>query len=193
MSIFGQTIIGIHLGLLLVNAITIALIFLLGRRLITSRAGIATAASYAILSVSPAVVGFAAHAEHFVMVPVLAGTLLLLHESDQQGWGDCSRADCFLGLALVMKQRGAFFILFVGIYLISREVYGGFELPGLFLRILMFTTGVILPFGITCLVLSRAGVFRQFWFWTIDYVRQYASIVPLNGAPKIFSVAQRKS
>src|SRR5882672_6184461 len=34
MSIFGQTITGIHLGLLLVNAATVILIFLLGRQLI---------------------------------------------------------------------------------------------------------------------------------------------------------------
>jgi hypothetical protein len=38
MSIFGQTIVGIHMGFLLVNATTIALIFLLGRRLTNSTA-----------------------------------------------------------------------------------------------------------------------------------------------------------
>src|SRR3954467_14230577 len=34
MSMFGQTISGIHVGFLLVNAATIALVFLLGRRLV---------------------------------------------------------------------------------------------------------------------------------------------------------------
>src|SRR6266550_1688580 len=38
-SIFGQTMTGIHLGLLLVNAATIALIFFLGRRLVNSMTG----------------------------------------------------------------------------------------------------------------------------------------------------------
>ncbi|TMP95942.1 MAG: hypothetical protein E6L08_00160, partial [Verrucomicrobia bacterium] len=38
MSIFGQTITGIHLGLLLVNAATVALVFLLGRKLMNSTA-----------------------------------------------------------------------------------------------------------------------------------------------------------
>src|SRR6266478_2485322 len=57
MSIFGQTISGIHLGLLLVNAATIVLIFFLGRRLIDSTAGLAAAVTYAILSVSPSVLG----------------------------------------------------------------------------------------------------------------------------------------
>src|SRR2546429_3690358 len=34
MSMFGQTIYGIHVGLLLVNAATVALVFFLGRRVI---------------------------------------------------------------------------------------------------------------------------------------------------------------
>src|SRR5437667_3572795 len=41
MSIFGQTTGAIHLGLLLVNAATVALIFLLVRRLVNTTAGIA--------------------------------------------------------------------------------------------------------------------------------------------------------
>src|SRR6266542_5766820 len=65
MSIFGQTITGIHLGLLLVNTATSALIFLLGRRLMNnSTAGIAAATTYLVLSVSPSVLGLAAHATH---------------------------------------------------------------------------------------------------------------------------------
>src|SRR5216117_2894623 len=61
MSIFGQTITGIHFGLLLVNAATVALVFLLGQKLMNSTAGIAAATSYAVLSVSPSVLGFAGH------------------------------------------------------------------------------------------------------------------------------------
>src|SRR5262249_22443303 len=69
MSIFGQTIHAIHLGLLLVNAATIVLIFFLGRRLVNSTTGIAASLSYAVLSVSPSVLGFAGHATHFVLLP----------------------------------------------------------------------------------------------------------------------------
>jgi len=50
MSIFGQTIFGIHLGLLLVNSAAVALIFLLGRRLMDSTAGIAAAIVLAIFA-----------------------------------------------------------------------------------------------------------------------------------------------
>jgi 4-amino-4-deoxy-L-arabinose transferase-like glycosyltransferase len=186
MSIFGQTITGIHLGLLLVNAASIVLIFFLGRRLVNYTAGIAAAASYAVLSVSPSVLGFAGHATHFVMLPVLGGTLLLLRESARQSLWRLFASGLLFGLALLMKQPAVFFILFGAIYVVSKDVYRGSELKVIFLRSLIFTSGVILPFGITCLVLWYAGVFDKFWFWTIDYARQYGSLVPLSYAPQIF-------
>src|SRR5262245_45076025 len=78
MWIFGQTTIAIHLGLLIVNIASIVIIFLIARRLIGLTAGITAAASYAILSASASVLGLAAHATHFVMLPTLLGTLVLL-------------------------------------------------------------------------------------------------------------------
>src|SRR5438034_10352380 len=77
MSIFGQTIRGVHLGLLVTNILTVALIFFLGRRLVDSVTGIAAASAYAILSVGPSVLGTAAHATNFVLLPVLGGAVLL--------------------------------------------------------------------------------------------------------------------
>lgn len=70
MGLFGETIAGIHTGVLLVNVATIVLLFLLGRRLMDSRAGGVAAASYALLSVSPSMLGLAGHATHFVVLPV---------------------------------------------------------------------------------------------------------------------------
>src|SRR6184192_1911404 len=48
MSVFGQTASGIHLGVCLVNALTIVLIFLLARRLWDSIAGAAAAVTFAL-------------------------------------------------------------------------------------------------------------------------------------------------
>lgn len=40
--------------------------------------------------------------------------------------------------------------------------------------------------GITCILLWRIGLFERFWFWTIDYARQYGSLVPFSQAPRYF-------
>jgi hypothetical protein len=192
MSIFGQTIIGIHLGLLLVNAATIILIFLLGRQLVNSVVGLAAGMSYAVLSVSPSVLGFAGHATHFVLLPVLGGTLLLLKATNRQAFGLLFASGILFGLGVLMKQPAVFFALFGAIYLVSNSLHRRFRSEKILLRTLIFSAGVILPFGITCLLLWRIGVFERFWFWTIDYARQYGSLVPFSQARDLFFYSTRE-
>jgi len=179
MSIFGQTIVGIHLGLLVVNAVTIALIFLLGRRLMSSTAGIAAATSYAVLSVSPSVLGLAAHATNFVMIPVLGGTLLILKlsESERHAFKRLSASGLLLAIGALMKQPALLFIPFGAIYLLWNDVHQRFVLKRIVLRNLIFGIAAIVPLGITCLILWYAGVIDKFWFWTINYATQYGSVV----------------
>jgi 4-amino-4-deoxy-L-arabinose transferase-like glycosyltransferase len=195
MAIFGQTIAGIHLGLLLVNLATITLIFFLGRRLFDSATGLVAAVTYAVLSLSTSVLGLAAHVEHFVMLPILGGTLLLLGPSRNSGSGSApqtaavSSPPLFLqlfvsgvlfGIALLMKQPVIWFILFGAIYLLASDRRFGLQWKTIILRNLIFGAGAVLPFAIACLLLWRAGVFDRFWFWTIDYARQYGSLASLG-------------
>jgi hypothetical protein len=187
MTIFGQTITGIHLGLLLINVATITLIFFLGRRLANSTAGIVAAMTYAVLSVGSSVFGLAAHATHFVMLPVLGGTLLLLKHAGRKALGQLFGSGLLFGIGLLMKQPAVFFILFGAIYLLSNDIRLRFGLKSILSRNLIFGAGAILPFGIACLFLWYAGVFDKFWFWTIDYARQYGSLVPLTQAPEVFA------
>ena len=186
MSIFGQTVTGIHLGLLLVNAATVILIFFLGRQLMNSTLGLAAAISYAVLSVSPSVLGFAGHATHFVLLPVLGGTLLLCNSTDRQALGRLFASGLLFGIGLLMKQPAGFFAFFGTIYLISSNLHCRARAKKILVLGLTFSAGVILPLGITCLLLWRIGVFDRFWFWTIDYARQYGSLIPFNLAPQIF-------
>src|SRR5438552_12969950 len=61
LTVFGSTHTAIHLGLLFANALSIALVFLLGRRLMDATAGVAAAATYALLTLSETVLGSAAN------------------------------------------------------------------------------------------------------------------------------------
>jgi 4-amino-4-deoxy-L-arabinose transferase-like glycosyltransferase len=179
MSIFGQTIFGIHLGLLLINAITVALIFLLGRRLIDSTVGIAAATSYAVISMSPSVLGLAAHATNFVMVFVLGGTLLILRlsESERHSFERLFASGLLFGIGALMKQPALLFIPFGAIYLLCNDVRQRLTLTKILLRNLIFGVAAIVPLGITCLILSYAGVFDKFWFWTVRYAAQYGTFL----------------
>jgi Dolichyl-phosphate-mannose-protein mannosyltransferase len=194
MSSFGQTIHGIHLGLLLINIATIALIFLVGRQLINTVAGITAAASYAVLSVSPSVLGLAAHATNFVVLPVLGGILLLLKEQQLTvpAWSRSKQlvrlfaSGLLFGIGALMKQPGLLIIPFGPIYIVWNDLNRRLSLNRMLLRILVFVAGAAVPLGITSLILWCAGVFDTFWFWTIYYARQYGSLVPLSQAPRIF-------
>jgi hypothetical protein len=186
MSIFGQTITGIHLGLLFLNAATVALVFFLGRRLVNSTAGIAAAATYAVLSVSPSVLGFAAHATHFVVLSVLGGALLLLRQPDRQSLPIFFASGALFGIGLLMKQPAVFFVLFGASYLFYRDCRAHVGLKKTLVQTAAFSCGAIMPFGIACFFLWRAGVFAKFWFWTVDYARQYGGLVPLTEGMHIF-------
>ena len=188
MSIFGQTIFAIHLGLLLVNAVTVALIFLLGRRLMDSTAGISAATSYAVLSMSPSVFGLAAHATNFVMPPVLGGMLLILtlSESERHAFKRILASGLLFGIGALMKQPALLFIPFGAICLFWYDLRRRFSLKKILLRNLIFWIAAIVPIATSCLILWHAGVLDKFWFWTVRYAAQYGSLVPLNRAPNIF-------
>ena len=179
LAIFGQTHIGIHLGLLFINIAAVAMVFLLARELFDTITGLFAAAAFALFSVGISVQGVFANAEHFVLLPAVAGILLLYKTVNSNKYLTIFLAGLLLGLAFMMKQHGAAFIVFAGSYIFFRELRRRPFNWKLFTgRTILFSTGVFLPFILTCFILWRLGVFERFWFWTFDYARQYVSMVP---------------
>ena len=173
MAVFGQTPAGIHLGLLMVNAASTLLLFFLAARLFGNLAGAVAAGCYALLSTSASVMGFEAHATNFVVLPALIGILLLLRALTDRRWWLFFVSGLFLGIALLMKQHGIFFVLFGVVYLgWSEWTQKKAVLPDQALLI----AGAALPYLTTCGLMVRAGVFRQFWFWTVQYAGEYSKM-----------------
>ena len=187
LAVFGQSPAGVHLGLLAVNLATIILLFLLALRLAGSLAAVVAAASYAMLSVSPSVLGFAGHATHFVVLFAIAGILVLLKGIDKNGLGLLFLSGVLLGLSFLMKQPGFLFVIFGGLYLLAEQANRPVDWRSLLRRLGMFSAGAAVPFAITCLLLWRAGVFSTFWFWTVSYASQYASNLGLGEGAHLFA------
>jgi 4-amino-4-deoxy-L-arabinose transferase-like glycosyltransferase len=209
LAVFGQTPTGIHLGVALVNACTIVLVFLIGRALLDEAAGLVAAAAFGLMSASPSVLGLAGHATHFVTFFAMLGVYLLLRVEDtgsaklsnsltHQSLG-CALSGLMFGLAFLMKQHGVFFGVFGGFYLIwrwlstrasksnrrgrgptSARSSSSAPQPSTLnpQHVLIYCFSFLLPYLLTCAILAAAGVFSQFWFWTISYASQYASMVP---------------
>ncbi len=195
MAAFGETPAGIHLGLLLVNALTVFLLYFLTSALFGTLAAVVAACSYALLSTSTSVMGFESHATNFVLLPALAGIFILftaLRSGKQESnagvpltvaWASCLVSGWFLfasglllGIAFLMKQHGIFFVLFCLFYLTWSEWNKKTSAPVILRHVAIFVCGVILPYIISCLLLYRAGVFAQFWFWTVSYANEYSKV-----------------
>ena len=178
---FGETRQAVHIGLLIVNAVTILLVFLLADRLYGQTAGLAAAAAFALLSLGRPVQGISANAEHFVLPFAIGGILLLIRSEKRPGLWPVPAGGMLLGIAFLTKQHGAAFILFAGSYLLVAGLrHRPLQWKALAEKCALFLAGVLLPFGLTCLILWRAGVFERFWFWTFEYAREYASGLPLS-------------
>ena len=176
MAVLGETPTGIHLGLLLLNAATIVVMYFLAARLFGRLAGVIAACSYAVLSASSSVMGFQAHATNFVVLPALIGVLLLLRGMDSNNAWALFVGGVSSGIAVLMKQHGIFFVLFCMLYLWFEPARGSKEARFTARRIAIYVAGVAVPYAITCLWLLKAGVFPQFWFWTVSYAGEYSKM-----------------
>lgn len=174
MAVFGQTIEGIRLGFLVWNAATIVLIFLVGRRLLGAAAGVACGAAYGVLSMGVGVYGLEAHATHFVILPAVAGCLLLLRFADTGSHRILFISGVLFGAAILMKQHGVFLAAFAAAYLLWQSW------PEAMRKRATFFAGVCAPLALTGITLWMAGVFGRFWFWTFTYAREYVTIRTLS-------------
>jgi hypothetical protein len=183
MAVFGQTHTAIHLGLLIFNAATIFVIFLLARRFFGPVAAVAAGGVYAVISMTAEVNGLWANAEHFVVLPALVGLLLICKADDKIGYVRLLIAGLLFGLAFITKQHGIFFPVFGALYLL----YSGLRnRPIKWIKAIVaqivFAAGAVTPFVLVCFYFWRNGTFDKFWFWTFTYAREYATSVPLSYA-----------
>lgn len=187
MSLFGQTITAVHLGLMVMNCLTILLVYKIGAKIVNSFVGIIAACTYAVLSLSPSVLGFAGHATHFVVFWAMAGLFILLYAMEKNKLHLYFAAGALSGLAFIMKQPGIFFTFFGAAYIVvhyfqSREL----TLKRMFSILSAYLCGILLPVSVMIIYLYMSGVFDKFWFFTFDYSFKYGSQIPLSMAMDSF-------
>ncbi len=185
MAIFGQTATGIHLGLLIVNLISIFLIFLIGKKLISPAAGAVSAACFSIFCLVPQSYGLAAHATHFVALFALTGLLSMLYHFENRKIIWLILSGLSFGLSVLMKQHALFFILFGLVILVLENRKSG--LDGKLKSITIYSLAAILPYLFIVLIAILNGTFDKFWHWTMNYASQYVGIKSLSEGWKNFT------
>lgn len=181
MALFGQTPAGIHSGLLIINLVSIFLLYLLAKRLFDHHAALYSCVSYAILSLSGSVLGVSAHATHFVVLFSLAGFILLLRAFERERAALLFFSGICFGLAFAMKQHAALFLISAVVYLVWRVVKTeGLDSKDRLAGISLFLFGAVIPYALIVLWVVKSGSFDDFWFWTVRYAREYTSTPPLE-------------
>lgn len=191
LATFGQTPTGVHLGLLVANIAGCTLTVLLATRLFTPTVAVLAGATFAVLSLNSRLHGLTAEAEHFVLLPALAGALALLSAVESRRLRAFFASGVLFGLAFMTKQNGAAFVLFGVLYALLRTA-GAREGTGLVRRLapsLVLLGGGLLPYGVLCLALALVGAFENFWFWTTVYAYYYASNLSLADGLTLFGLA----
>lgn len=172
LTLFGESPSAIHLSLILFNLATAFILFLLGRHLLNLTAGVFAAVSFSVLTLSPEVQGLWANSEHFVLLPALAGILLLLVMKG--GPAKFFLSGILLGSSLLIKQHAVFYCLFGAFYMGFRFLS---RTQSLKIRdITLFAVGGIIPLLLTLLLYSLSGHMAQFWFSTVQYASEYVSL-----------------
>src|SRR5262245_26865038 len=175
---FGETAVAIRMGLLLVNLLAILLVYRLGALLLDPVAGAAAASAYAVLSIDPSVLGFTAKGEHFVVPPVLGALVLLARREAPRARSTLVAAGVLLGIAVLMKQHAGIFVVAAALWVLWTE--RGRGLGSALAAAIVLAAAAALPFLLVCAAMAAAGGFQPFWFWTIRYAREYATLLPLS-------------
>jgi len=172
-SIFGVQPTGIHLGALLWQLATLAVLFLWLREVIGRDRALAATGLFALYAASGQVLGFAAHATQLCALPAFAGLWALWRgtvkgRNAQVVW--IILAGLGAGLAIWIKQQALFYAVFGGLYLAWWFFWGGRSesIPRAIGLGLLYALGVILPVGLSAAWFASQGRFDDFWFWTVD-------------------------
>lgn len=193
MGVCGETPAGIHAGVLCVCLGSALLVFLIGRQIGGEGMGAVAGSAQALLEMNPSMLGLAGHATHFVVLPALAGIWVLMTRWERTGLGRCVAAGVCFGLACMMKQAGAVFGLFGVTWLLWRGVVeSGRGMKGLremWPRLGWLAAGGLIPLLAMAGWLAAAGVWGNFWHWTVEYAWAYVDITTVSKGLEDFESA----
>jgi hypothetical protein len=179
--LFGQTDTAIHFCLLIVNLLSIILLFIFARKMYDSWVGVAAAGAYALLSISYHVQGFWANAEHFIIPFIICANICLFNGIKKNQLSQFLFSGILFGCAALVKQHGAFFGIFGFIaLLISLWQSGGINKKIYWKHVLIYITGIIIPLFLCFLYLFYVGVLEKFYLWTFTYAKEYNSLNPVR-------------
>lgn len=187
-GIIGSKAMAIRAGLLITNILSAFLLYQVGNKLFNQRLAIISSSIFLIMSVSPNVLGFAAHATHYIVLFFLLGFWILIKEEKQFSVKALPLSGICFGIAFLMKQSAFFFILFgiSAVMLLSSKQKSNIRKS--LQNTALFVSGSTIPYVLLAIGILLFGNFQNFWFWTVEYLYKYGSVLGISDAPNVFSI-----
>jgi hypothetical protein len=179
--VFGKTVVSLHLAGIVLNLLTIILIFLVSSRLLDKSAGLISAASFSLLSLSQGISGFTIQAEHIVIFFAIAGLWMLLKAFEKDRWILFLIAGMLLAMSFMIKQNGLFFLVYAGIVLIAWYVsHKPVDFKKLFINGSVFSAGALLLIAFFVFLIYMQNAMTEFWKWVYVIPKSYTSQVTFS-------------
>ncbi len=195
-AIFGKTVEGLHVGILILNLATIYFCFLIGKKWFNTTAGIAAAVGYALLSLTSQASGFTTQSEHIVTFFASGGIALLIHSLQNGKNWQLFAAGVLICLSFLTKSNGMFFILFGGLITVMHYFFkenkqdsdstlentipAGRDWMEIIKKGAIYSAGVFGIFGLVCLIMAAQGALSEMFYWTIEAPKAYVGAVTLE-------------
>ncbi len=171
-ALFGKSVEGMHLGFGLLSMVSAGLLWLTTRKLFNDVAAMATTVSFAVLSLSKSVSGFAAQGEHLVASFAVLGIYATIKAIETNKFWQYTLAGAAFAMGVMVKQSGVFFAVGAGMMMIFANIR-----PLNTLNIIKNTAAMLLGFvaivGFFLFLILKNGAYSQMNYFVFDVAKEY--------------------
>lgn len=185
--LYGETIRGVRLAVATVALVNLWLFYRCARHWFSRFPAMAGSAAFGLLALSHRMLGFAAKAEHYVLLFGLAGLVLGFAAARRGSPFRWLMAGVACGMGSTMKPTGAVFAAYLVWRIVARGEGQNFRSSAR--ALLSLASGFALPWAVVFGGFWAASAFDAFWFWTVTYAREYATGVPFAEGLKLAQAA----
>ena len=149
---------------------TMVILYHIARGLCDRKAGFIAAATYAIFIAWANYTNLAFNGELLMNLPVVAAFAIVFRRSRSKVRADLLAAGAFIAIAFLLKQPSAVAALPLGLYLLHRDYRAqrGLRWSQAIVHGTLLSLGAALTLLVAGLLLFRAGILHEAWYWTIS-------------------------
>jgi 4-amino-4-deoxy-L-arabinose transferase-like glycosyltransferase len=177
----GDSVITIKTGLIILNALSTLMVFLIAQKIFDRKTAWLSAAVYLLYSLSLNALGFTNNAEHFVILPALVGIYFILqayYKKVATRYIFYIMAGAFLAFAYICKQHAFGYILFLPLWLLIKDKsYASLNkfVKQFIAPMMAYGFGAAIVIGSMLFYFYQNNALKEWDFYTNKYALSYIS------------------